>query len=69
MPYPATSQTCSVCLRYFIEEDVAELPCGHLYHFACIMQWLQRQGSCPCCRANVCELAAQRDSAEAAPAE
>lgn len=54
VPFPATSQSCSVCLRRFRDaEDVAELPCGHLYHFSCIIRWLKRQGSCPCCRADV----------------
>lgn len=57
VPFPAISKSCSVCLRRFCdEEDVAELPCGHLYHFTCIIRWLMRQGSCPCCRADVREL-------------
>jgi hypothetical protein len=54
IPYPAVSQSCSVCLRRFQDgEDVAELPCGHFYHFTCIIRWLKLQGSCPCCRADV----------------
>ncbi|KAK7196348.1 Zinc finger, C3HC4 type (RING finger)/Ring finger domain containing protein [Novymonas esmeraldas] len=52
--YPGASQTCSVCLRRFhADEEVAELPCRHLYHVRCIVRWLLRQGTCPCCRADV----------------
>lgn len=28
----------------------ALLPCGHAYHRACVVQWLERNGTCPTCR-------------------
>jgi len=29
------------------------LPCGHVFHFFCLRQWLQQQQSCPTCRKEV----------------
>ncbi|KAL2641289.1 hypothetical protein R1flu_008876 [Riccia fluitans] len=43
--------TCIVC-----REDMGEakkLPCGHLFHIHCLRQWLERQNTCPTCRAPV----------------
>jgi uncharacterized protein (DUF2225 family) len=35
-----------------MEEDdiVNELPCKHKFHKECILPWLQKTCSCPCCR-------------------
>ncbi|KAM1857363.1 hypothetical protein ACFX14_007477 [Malus domestica] len=46
---------CSICLQEFKDgENARELPiCGHLFHMACIDQWLKRQASCPMCRLHV----------------
>ncbi|XRB01972.1 ubiquitin-protein ligase [Pycnococcus provasolii] len=30
-----------------------KLPCGHCFHHACLRSWLERQQSCPTCRAPV----------------
>ncbi|RPA75634.1 hypothetical protein BJ508DRAFT_418036 [Ascobolus immersus RN42] len=27
-----------------------KLPCGHIFHFACLRGWLERQSRCPTCR-------------------
>ncbi|KAK9938653.1 hypothetical protein M0R45_015377 [Rubus argutus] len=47
---------CSICLEELEGgEYTRELPiCGHLFHLACIDQWLRRQGSCPMCRVHIC---------------
>ena len=29
--------------------------CSHVYHSACIVSWLQRTNTCPCCRAQMIE--------------
>ena len=30
--------------------DVCELPCAHLFHWMCILPWLRKTNTCPCCR-------------------
>ena len=50
-------KSCSICLNKFnIDEEVVELPCGHLYHFNSnddcggILKWLKENNTCPVCR-------------------
>ena len=48
------ASTCSICLESIDESVSAQyqcrLRCGHSYHPACIMNWFQRQTTCPTCR-------------------
>jgi len=48
------NKECLVCLE---EQKVGglgvKLPCGHLYHRACVVDWLRRHCTCPCCRFEV----------------
>jgi E3 ubiquitin-protein ligase synoviolin len=30
-----------------------KLPCGHIFHTACLRSWFQRQQTCPTCRLNI----------------
>jgi len=50
-------QGCSICFEDFDEAvgdlDLARLPCGHIFHFDCIVQWLERNQVCPLCRHQV----------------
>ncbi|KAK3281707.1 hypothetical protein CYMTET_10518 [Cymbomonas tetramitiformis] len=48
----AAQCSCTICLQDFEEGDtVRTLPrCSHMYHTACIDQWLVTQGDCPICR-------------------
>mmetsp|Transcript_30119 Transcript_30119/g.67746 ORF Transcript_30119/g.67746 Transcript_30119/m.67746 type:complete len:197 (-) Transcript_30119:20-610(-) len=51
------NETCSCCLDVFAQTcQVAVLPCGHVYHQACIASWSmgrsQNAGACPTCRGN-----------------
>ena len=45
-------QTCSICLDNWVNgQEVHEFqPCGHMFHAACIMNWLEQRDSCPVCR-------------------
>ena len=58
---PLDGRCCSICLETLCALDVegggedkliAELPCGHLFHQACIISWATRQiiATCPECR-------------------
>jgi len=43
--------TCIIC-----REEMAtakKLLCGHLFHVHCLRSWLERQNTCPTCRALV----------------
>ncbi|MBA0777299.1 hypothetical protein Gotri_005340 [Gossypium trilobum] len=42
---------CSICLDEVLEgEEVASMPCGHVYHSHCIVRWLETSHLCPLCR-------------------
>ena len=45
---------CTVCFEdYYEGELVSNLPCQHLFHTSCIMEWLKSNGACPNCRINL----------------
>ena len=51
----ADTKTCSVCQEDFALGEMATLlPCGHLFHGKCIVQWLEKNRTCPLCRKEVC---------------
>ena len=57
-PDPSKSQDCAICLDAWSAtndpDSIYSKPacCGHTFHRACMMQWLQDdQGTCPVCRA------------------
>lgn len=40
--------TCVICLADFeADDDVARLPCGHVFHTECVSEWLKGHGTCP----------------------
>ena len=42
---------CSICLTEVNEgEDTILLPCGHMFHDACVTKWLKIHNTCPLCR-------------------
>jgi len=46
-------ETCPVCQEEIPVGGLAKkLPCGHLFHDDCLMQWLEKANSCPMCRAS-----------------
>jgi len=47
--------TCAICLgNYELEETISVLPnCDHVYHDACVVEWIKRSGKCPLCRSNI----------------
>lgn len=50
----STSEICLVCQCSYEDGDrVMHLPCKHYYHADCIDQWLQRNNTCPVCKASI----------------
>lgn len=51
-----TKSTCDICIMdYEIGDVVASsrnTDCGHIFHKDCILEWLQKKQTCPCCRRN-----------------
>ncbi|KAL2330966.1 hypothetical protein Fmac_018547 [Flemingia macrophylla] len=45
-------EKCVICLEEFNSGDdaVIKLPCSHICHFPCILQWFDQNGTCPVCR-------------------
>ncbi|KAJ9554893.1 hypothetical protein OSB04_009507 [Centaurea solstitialis] len=42
---------CVVCKEEMRQgRDVCELPCEHRFHWMCILPWLVKRNTCPCCR-------------------
>lgn len=45
---------CSVCYDELNgEKEVTRIPCGHVYHHSCIVNWLEMSNSCPLCRSKL----------------
>lgn len=45
---------CQICMEDFTEGDeLRTLPCFHLFHAACVDQWLKVNSICPTCRHKV----------------
>merc|ERR1712129_12519 len=41
-------ETCQICLEELAEgEEVANLPCGHIFHRSCVERWFQVRNTCP----------------------
>jgi len=49
---------CELCLEeYEVGDELLRLPCLHLFHKACVGQWVQKAGTCPMCQVDVCQAA------------
>jgi hypothetical protein len=45
---------CPICLEtYQKNENVANLPCHHIFHVSCIKGWFENHTTCPVCRDNL----------------
>merc|ERR1712091_646601 len=65
----AEDNVCIICREEMTEGK--RLACGHIFHARCLRSWLERQQSCPTCRAPVMPAeppAIQRVGAGGAPA-
>lgn len=47
-PLTSCGTTCAICLEDFVAgSQVAQLPCGHVFHGPCVGLWLAGHGACP----------------------
>ncbi|KAK4281417.1 hypothetical protein QN277_012911 [Acacia crassicarpa] len=47
----AGGRECVICKEEMrVGRDVCELPCQHVFHWNCILPWLSKRNTCPCCR-------------------
>lgn len=47
----SSEKDCIVCQELFaVGATLVQLPCGHLYHEACLLKWLKLSNTCPYCR-------------------
>ena len=44
--------TCSICLEPLVPPTIIKemTRCNHVFHEACVEEWLQRKSTCPLCR-------------------
>ena len=46
-------EECSICLNTINNNNYSILPCGHKFHFDCILSCLKHNNTCPICRIKV----------------
>ena len=46
---------CVICYEILQTTNLCVTPCGHEFCFKCMMQHVQRNNGCPCCRAALIE--------------
>lgn len=70
-------EICTICMEDVSEvRSNMKLPCGelgrfstllisivagHIFHFRCVVPWLQQGGTCPCCRASIIQGLGEED--------
>eukprot|EP01103_Thecamoeba_quadrilineata_P000192 TRINITY_DN10159_c0_g1_i1.p1 TRINITY_DN10159_c0_g1~~TRINITY_DN10159_c0_g1_i1.p1 ORF type:complete len:262 (-),score=55.51 TRINITY_DN10159_c0_g1_i1:150-908(-) len=46
-----TGENCPICQEDFpIGAKAKKMPCSHLFHDDCVIEWLEKHNSCPICR-------------------
>ncbi|KAM3723198.1 E3 ubiquitin-protein ligase [Dirofilaria immitis] len=43
--------SCVICAQNLCVDNFSSLPCGHTFHYKCILRWLCCSEQCPTCRA------------------
>ncbi|KAF9590881.1 hypothetical protein IFM89_000137 [Coptis chinensis] len=46
-----STSECVICMEEMNQgRDVCQLPCQHTFHWLCVLPWLKKRNTCPCCR-------------------
>lgn len=48
-----TQPICPICLNVCKNTDHSQIPCGHIFHMACLKPWTDRKATCPVCRTDL----------------
>ena len=60
-----TSENCSICQDGYEGDFTAiKMPCGHIFHEECLLQWFKVQNSCPICRLKLAPATFEEQRAE-----
>eukprot|EP00586_Coscinodiscus_wailesii_P022068 CAMPEP_0172502116 /NCGR_PEP_ID=MMETSP1066-20121228/156892_1 /TAXON_ID=671091 /ORGANISM="Coscinodiscus wailesii, Strain CCMP2513" /LENGTH=361 /DNA_ID=CAMNT_0013277257 /DNA_START=42 /DNA_END=1127 /DNA_ORIENTATION=+ len=47
-------ELCSICLCEYEHDEVAvRIPCGHVYHDSCLLEWTENHVRCPLCNTDL----------------
>lgn len=57
----SSDNICIICREDMVNTS-KKLPCGHIFHTACLRSWFQRQQTCPTCRLNILRAPAERNA-------
>jgi len=55
------NDNCAICLM-LLTSNAKKLPCGRIFHGACLRSWLERRHSCPICRVSMLTAGGQQNS-------
>ena len=45
---------CPICLCSIgLKEEISKLKCGHVFHYICLDQWVDKKKECPFCRSKI----------------
>jgi len=47
---------CNICFGPIAPGEENKTECGHSFHCGCLLKWLKKNNSCPCCRKELYEI-------------
>jgi hypothetical protein len=61
-----TTENCAICQEGYEEGKFTaiQMPCSHVFHEGCLLQWLKEQNTCPICRLQLPSAASEAEERE-----
>jgi len=50
------ADVCNICFGSIAPGEENKTECGHAFHCGCLLKWLKKNNSCPCCRKELYEI-------------